>query len=73
MYGKDRIYKKVEVIGVSGKGIEEAIQSAVGRAHSTLQGLSWFEVEEIRGHVDGEGKITEYQVVLKVAFELKEG
>lgn len=70
-YGKERIYKKVEVIGVSKESIEGAIQAAVQRAHQTLQGLSWFELGDVRGHIDEQGKISEYQVVLKVAFELK--
>ena len=72
MYGQDRIYKKVEVIGVSKNGIEAAIQAAVSKAHKSLDKLSWFEVGDIRGHVGEDGSIKEYQVVLKVAFELKE-
>ncbi|MCM2358252.1 MAG: dodecin family protein [Geobacteraceae bacterium] len=72
MYGQDRIYKKVEVIGVSKDGIEAAIQAAVSKAHKTLDKLSWFEVGDIRGHVAEDGKVTEYQVVLKVAFQLKD-
>ncbi|HEY6873782.1 MAG TPA: dodecin [Geobacteraceae bacterium] len=72
MYGQDRIYKKVEVIGVSKNGIEAAIQTAVEKAHKTLDKISWFEVGDIRGHVGDDGKVTEYQVVLKVAFQLKE-
>lgn len=70
-YGKERIYKKVEVIGVSRESIEGAIRAAVQRAHQTLEGLSWFEVGDIRGHIDDKGNVSEYQVVLKVAFELK--
>ncbi|WP_298269785.1 dodecin [Geobacter sp.] len=70
-YGEDRIYKKVEVIGVSKNGIEAAIQAAVGKAHKTLEKLSWFEVQDIRGHVTEDGTVSEYQVVLKVAFQLK--
>lgn len=72
MYGQDRVYKKVEIIGVSKNSIEEAIQAAVGKAHKTLEKLSWFEVGDVRGHVGDDGRITEYQVVLKVAFQLKE-
>lgn len=72
MYGEDRTYKKVEVIGVSKKGIEAAIQTAVNKAHKTLDKLSWFEVGDIRGHVGDDGMVTEYQVVLKVVFQLKE-
>jgi len=70
-YGSKRIYKKVEVIGVSSHGIEAAVQSAVTKAKETLQGLSWFEIQEIRGHIGDDGKVNEYQVVIKVAFELQ--
>jgi len=69
-YAKDRVYKKVEVIGVSTESIEGAVQTAVSRARSSLQKLSWFEVQEVRGHIDEAGKVCEYQVVLKVAFEI---
>jgi flavin-binding protein dodecin len=72
MYGEDRIYKKVEVIGVSRNGIEGAIQAAISKAHKTIDKLSWFEVGDIRGHVGDDGTVKEYQVVLKVAFQLKD-
>ena len=72
MYGEDRIYKKVEVIGVSRNGLEGAIQAALTKAHKTLEKLSWFEVGEIRGHISEDGTVKEYQVVLKVAFQLVE-
>ena len=70
-YGEGRTYKKVEVVGVSSEGIEGAIQQAVTRAQQSLEKLSWFEVKEVSGHIDDDGKINEYQVVIKVAFELK--
>ena len=69
-YGAGRVYKKIEVIGVAPGSIEAAIEAALAKAHGTLKGLSWFEVQDVRGHVDAAGKISEYQVVLKVAFEL---
>jgi flavin-binding protein dodecin len=69
-YGEDRVYKKIEVIGVSTVSIEHAIQAAVSRAHETLEKVSWFEVMETRGHIDDDGKISEYQVLLKIAFKL---
>jgi len=72
MYGDDRVYKKVEVIGVSKKGIEPAIRAAVSKAHKSLEKLSWFEVQDIRGHVAEDGTVKEWQVVMKVAFQLKE-
>jgi flavin-binding protein dodecin len=69
-YGKSRVYKKVEVIGTSSQSVEAAVQGAVDRAKESLQKLSWFEVQEVRGHIDDDGKISEYQVVVKIAFEL---
>ena len=72
MYGQDRVYKKIEIIGVSKNGIEGAIEAGLSKARGSLDKLSWFEVQDIRGHVGDDGKVSEYQVVLKVAFQLKE-
>lgn len=69
-YGEDRIYKKIEVIGISSVSVEGAIQAAVSRARESLEKVSWFEVQEVRGHIGNDGKISEYQVVLKIAFQL---
>lgn len=66
---KDRIYKKIELVGSSSKSFESAIETAVQRAGETLRGLSWFEVKELRGAIR-EGSI-EYQAVVSVSFELK--
>ena len=66
---KDRIYKKIELVGSSSKSFESAIETAVQRAGETLRGLSWFEVKELRGAIR-EGGI-EYQAVVSVSFELK--
>jgi len=70
-YGEGRVYKKVEVIGVSDAGVEAAIQRAIYKAQQSLDRLSWFEVQDIRGHIGADGNVNEYQVILKVAFELK--
>jgi len=70
-YEKARTYKKIEIIGTSKKSFEDAVQAGVGKAHQTLDKLSWFEVEEMHGHIGEDGKIDEYQVLMKVSFELK--
>jgi flavin-binding protein dodecin len=69
-YGESRVYKKVEVIGTSTESVEGAVQAAVDRARDSLEKLSWFEIQEVRGHIDDDGKVSEYQVILKIAFEL---
>ena len=66
----DHVYKIVELVGSSPTGIEDAIQSAIARASSTIDNIRWFEVLETRGHVEG-GKVSHYQVTLKVGFTIK--
>lgn len=66
----ENVYKKIEIVGSSRNSIEDAIQGAVARASSTLTNVDWFEVSEIRGHVEN-GKIAHYQVGLKIGFKLE--
>ena len=66
---QEKTYKLIELVGVSSESIEDAIQSAVSRANQTLKNLDWFEVTETRGLIQ-EGKISQFQVKLKVGFRL---
>jgi flavin-binding protein dodecin len=66
----DHIYKLVELVGSSTLSIEDAIQTAISRASSTIDNVRWFEVTETRGHVEN-GKVTHYQVTVKVGFTLR--
>jgi flavin-binding protein dodecin len=63
------VYRKTEIVGSSTTGVDDAISTAITRASATLRGLDWFEVTEIRGHIE-EGGVAHYQVTLKVGFRL---
>jgi flavin-binding protein dodecin len=65
----DHIYKIIQLVGSSPTSVEDAIQNAVTRASTSLKNLRWFEVLETRGQIEG-GKVTHYQVTLKVGFTL---
>jgi flavin-binding protein dodecin len=65
------VYKIVELVGSSPDSIEDAIKSAIARAHLTLRNLRWFEVIETRGHIEN-GEVHHYQVTLKVGFTLED-
>jgi flavin-binding protein dodecin len=65
----NHVYRIIQIAGSSEKSIEDAIQTAVGRASRTLRQVGWFEVVETRGHVE-DGKVAHYQVSLKVGFTL---
>ncbi len=65
----DHIYKKIDLVGSSTDSVEGAISNAVEKAAKTVNNLNWFEVTQIRGHIE-EGKVAHYQVELKVGFRL---
>ncbi|MEQ8151800.1 MAG: dodecin [Smithellaceae bacterium] len=63
----ERIYKKIEIVGTSTKGVDDAIRNAIETANKTVDNIGWFEVVETTGRVV-EGKITQFQVTMKVGF-----
>ena len=65
----DHIYKKLELVGSSPKGIDAAVQNAIQRAGKTVRNMRWFEIVETRGEIE-EGKVAHWQVTLKVGFTL---
>ncbi len=66
----EHTYKMIRLVGTSPESYEKAIQSAVDDAKATVKGLSWFQVVEYRGHIGEKGSVTEWQVVLDVAFKI---
>ncbi len=65
----DRTYKQIELVGISEKSYEAAIQNAISKASQSLHGLSWYEIIEQRGRIS-EGKVVEFQVIIKIALKL---
>jgi flavin-binding protein dodecin len=65
-------YKVIELVGTSDVGVTEAIKTAVDKAAETVRGLDWFEVQQIRGHIDNQ-QIQWYQVALKIGFRVMSG
>jgi hypothetical protein len=66
----EHVYKKIEIVGSSPNGFEEAVQNALTRAGKTIRNMRWFEVTESRGYIE-ESKIAHWQVTLKIGFTLE--
>ena len=62
-----KVYKKIDLVGISSKGFEDAINNAISKASETLTGLSWFEVKELRGSISN-SKIQEFQATVVINF-----
>ncbi|GHE49887.1 hypothetical protein GCM10018785_19360 [Streptomyces longispororuber] len=67
----DHTYRVTEIVGTSPEGVDQAIRNGISRASQTLRGLDWFEVTQVRGHIEN-GEIQHYQVGLKVGFRLED-
>ena len=67
----DNIYSVSEIVGSSDESIDDAVRGAVARAAKTLHNLDWFEVTDLRGRIEGDGRCR-FQVTLKVGFRLDE-
>lgn len=65
----DHVYKKIELTGSSAESVDDAIRNAVDKAAESVHNLRWFEVSEIRGHID-QGTVAHFQVSVKVGFTL---
>jgi flavin-binding protein dodecin len=66
----NHVYKMLELTGSSPISIEEAVQSAITKAHETVRNIQWFTVNETRGHVI-DGKVAHWQVTIKLGFTLE--
>ena len=67
----DHVYKSVELTGSSAVGSDDAVKKAIARASKTLHNLRWFEVVQVRGHIEN-GVVAHWQVTVKVGFSLEE-
>jgi flavin-binding protein dodecin len=66
----DHVYKTIELVGSSTRGMEDAVQKGIAKAAETVRNLRWFEVLDTRGHIE-EGKVAHWQVTVKLGFTLE--
>ncbi|MEV1007463.1 dodecin [Streptomyces sp. NPDC049881] len=65
----EHIYRVTEIVGSSSESVDAAVRNAIERASRTLRLLEWFEVTQVRGHIE-DGAVAHFQVGLKVGFRL---
>ncbi|AZS83569.1 dodecin [Streptomyces griseoviridis] len=65
----DHTYRVTEIVGTSPDSVEQAVRNGIARASQTVRNLDWFEVTQVRGHIE-DGQVAHWQVGLKVGFRL---
>ncbi len=67
----EHVYKVVELVGSSEDSVTKAIDRAISKAALSIRHLGWFEVVQVRGHIE-DGKVAQYQVTIKAGFRLED-
>jgi len=67
----NHVYSISEVVGTSPDGVEAAVDNAIAKASTTLRNLDWFEVQNIRGQLEGQA-VAHWQVTVKIGFRLED-
>ncbi|MFU8815103.1 MAG: dodecin [Pseudomonadales bacterium] len=66
----DNVYKTVEIVGSSTESVEDAVRRALDKASKSIRHMRWFEVSEIRGHIEND-TIGHWQITVKVGFTME--
>ena len=66
------VARVTEIKASSKKSFQDAVQDGIKRASKTLENVksAWIQDQEVT--VDGSGDVSEYRVLMKVTFVLKE-
>lgn len=67
----EHVYKKIELVGSSKIGVDDAVQNAIAKASESIRNLRWFEVVETRGQIEN-AKIAYWQVTVKIGFTIED-
>lgn len=62
------MFRMIDIVGKSSQGFSEAVKDAIEEILETGEKVHFFQVLEQRGAVR-EGKLKEFQVILRVAVE----
>ena len=62
------VYKYIEIVEISTKGIDDAIKDAIQESSKTVKDIKWAELGRVTIRVEKE--ILEYQAEVKIGFEV---
>lgn len=61
------VIKIIELVGVSKKGLQDAVENAVKEASKTVRNMKGVHILSWTGKIDGD-KIVEYRANVKISF-----
>lgn len=67
----EETYGISEIVGTSKTSVDEAIRTGIARAAENRRHIRWFEVTQMRGHVEDQ-QVAHFQVTLKLGYTLED-
>ena len=67
----DETYGISEIVGTSKTSVDDAIRGAISKAAENRRNIRWFEVTQVRGHVQDQ-QVAHFQVSLKLGYTLED-
>ena len=68
---EDNTYGISEIVGSSKTSIDDAVRTAIEKASENRRHIRWFEVTQIRGHVE-DAKVAHFHVSLKLGYTFED-
>lgn len=62
------VYKYIDIVGISTKGIDDAIRDAIEESSKTIKNIKWAELGRVTILV--KKGVLEYQAEVKIGFEV---
>ena len=67
----EETYGISEIVGTSKTSVDDAIRTAIAKAAENRRNIRWFEVTQVRGHVEDQ-QLAHFQVSLKLGYTLED-
>jgi dodecin len=67
----EETYGISEIVGTSKTSVDDAIRTAIAKAAENRRHIRWFEVTQMRGHVEDQ-QVAHFQVTLKLGYTLED-
>ena len=67
----EETYGISEIVGTSKTSVDDAIRNAIAKAAENRRNIRWFEVIQVRGHVEDQ-QLAHFQVSLKLGYTLED-
>ena len=67
------VVKVIQLVGQSPESFAKAAESAVTEAARTIRNIKGFQVDQLSGEVDDNGKVINYRASVEIAFVIDRG